>query len=412
MSKSQSPEPGFLLGSDKKNKAPKTNLTPALHQYFEAKAQSPDSVLFFQMGDFYELFFEDATMAAPLLDLTLTSRQKLNDQPVPLCGMPLSAADNYINRLVSLGHKVAVCDQIGKVLPGSGLAKRQITRIVTPSTVLSAEGQNQARFLAALLHRDDEFILTAVDLSTGDFIAGRFFDYSSFQTAVRAIDPAEIVINAEVFETGPDLVALADSLGVLTTKLAAENFDPERGRTELSAALGPEAGPETFSGWPNLLAAGGATLSYLRDLAGGAGLKHLSRPRLLWEQGFMILDEAATRNLELFKPARDGDHKATLIAQIDLTKTPMGARLIRDWLARPLIDRRTIEERLGAVETLTDELLTRQDLKEALSLGGDLERALSRLTLGRGTIRDLLTIRRTLKAAPKIKELLSQSKSS
>jgi DNA mismatch repair protein MutS len=386
------------------------NLTPALRQFFEAKAQAPDSILFFQMGDFYELFFEDAKIAAPILDLALTSRQKLNGEPVPLCGMPLSTVDNYVNRMVAQGYKVAICDQIGKVAPGGGLAKRQITRIVTPATVLSQESHPQARYLAALYHEGDEYALTAVDLSTGDFAAGRFFDFPSFQTAVRSLDPTEVIVPSDA-PPGQGVAGLADSLGVLVTRLAPETFDPELGRAELAAALGPAAGSLAFEGWPTLLAASGGTLSYLRGLTGGMGLRHLSEPRLLWERGFMVLDEAATRHLELFRPAREGNDKATLIAQIDLTKTAMGARLIRDWLARPLIDRGAIEARLSAVETLLSDLLASQNLTDELRRLGDLERTLSRLTLGRGTVRDLLTVRTALEAAPRVKGLLSESPS-
>ncbi|MDR2300782.1 MAG: DNA mismatch repair protein MutS, partial [Deltaproteobacteria bacterium] len=380
-----------------------SSLTPALRQFFEAKRQVPDSVLFFQMGDFYELFFEDATLAAPLLDLALTSRQKINGLPVPLCGIPLSTVDNYANRLVAQGYKVTICDQIGKFGPGMGLAKRQITRIVTPATVLSQDVQSKGKYLAAFYREDDEYCLTAVDLSTGDFAAGRFYDFTSFQTAVRTLEPSEIIIDSETYE---NVKVFAASLDVLVTNLSPENFDPELGRNELVSALGSEIGQRVFTGWTGLLAAAGATLAYLKGLTGGKGLRHLSEPRMLWERGFMALDEAATRNLELFRSSRDGSEKAALIAQIDRTKTPMGARLIRDYLARPLIERSRIEKRLSAVENLLTDLFTRNELTDKLSRLGDLERALSRLTLGRGTVRDLVTVRTALETAPKVKEIL------
>ncbi|MDR0622200.1 MAG: DNA mismatch repair protein MutS, partial [Deltaproteobacteria bacterium] len=416
-------------------------LTPALRQFFEAKAQCPDSILFFQMGDFYELFFEDAELVAPILDLALTSRQKLNGKPVPLCGVPLSTGDNYVNRLVALGHKVAVCDQIGKIGPGGGLAKRQITRVVTPATLFSQEGQPRARHLAALYRSGNEYALAAIDLATGDFVAGRFFDPASFRTAVSLLDPPELVIgrdpeNLSLSEPYPGhsspgaaisgtagsgtagadtgqggLVALAESLGVLVNRLPPESFDPDLGRRELVGALGPEVGEKVFTGWPSLLSAAGGALTYLKGLNAGKGLRHLSEPRLLWERGFMTLDETASRNLELFKPARDGDAKATLIAQIDRTKTAMGARLLRDWLARPLIDKTAIEARLAAVESLLGDLGLRNALSEKLGRGGDLERSMSRLALGRGMVRDLLTVRTALAAAPSLKDLLSQSPS-
>ncbi|MDR2387275.1 MAG: DNA mismatch repair protein MutS, partial [Deltaproteobacteria bacterium] len=386
-----------------------SSLTPALKQFFEAKRQVPDSILFFQMGDFYELFFEDATLAAPLLDLALTSRQKINGLAVPLCGIPLSTVDNYANRLVAQGYKVTICDQIGKFGPGMGLANRQITRIVTPATVLSQDSAPRAKYLAAFYREDDQYSLTAVDLSTGDFAAGRFNDFAAFQTAVRTLEPSEIVIDSETYD---NVKNFAGSLEVLVTSLSPENFDPELGRSELISALGAEIGQKVFTGWPGLLAAAGATLAYLKGLTGGKGLRHLSEPRLLWERGFMTLDESATRNLELFKSSRDGSEKAALIAQIDRTKTPMGARLIRDYLARPLIDREQIVNRLLAVENLLSDLFTRNELIDKLGRLGDLERALSRLTLARGTVRDLVTVRTALETAPKMKDILVGSEAS
>jgi DNA mismatch repair protein MutS len=397
----------FRLGADGAQRA---GLTPALRQYFEAKEASPDSILFFQMGDFYELFFDDAELVAPILDLALTSRQKLGGRPVPLCGVPLSAGEGYINRLVAMGHKVAVCDQVGKTGPGGGLAQRRLSRVVTPATVLSAEAQSPAlaRFLAALGDGDGGYALAAVDLSTGDFVCGRFGDLPSLRAAVASLGPAEVAVGEEA---PPGLASLADSLDVLVSRLPMGDFDPAAGQSELLAALGPGDAARALDGWPAMLAAAGAALSYLRRLSGGAGLSHLAAPRLPWETGFMVLDEAATRNLELFRPARDGNARATLIAQIDLTRTPMGARLIRDWLARPLVDRAAIEARHEAVAALAGALLSRRDLEEALAGGGDLERALGRLALGRGTVRDLGTIRATLELAPGIRGLLLASPS-
>ncbi|MDR0354520.1 MAG: hypothetical protein LBJ64_02110, partial [Deltaproteobacteria bacterium] len=221
MSKSSSGPP-----RDRRDKDLKTTLTPALRQYFETKQSCPDCILFFQMGDFYELFFEDALLAAPLLDLTLTSRQKLAGEPVPLCGVPLSAVEGYINRLVAQGHKVAVCDQKGSPGPGAGLAQRYLSRIVTPATVLSAEGQSPAlpKYLAALYRDRDEYAVAAIDVSTGDFIVGRFDDFTAFQTTVRNIDPAEILL-----------------LGEEADPAAAASFAPKAGSKDAAAPWAAQA---------------------------------------------------------------------------------------------------------------------------------------------------------------------------
>jgi DNA mismatch repair protein MutS len=504
-----------LRRAPRKDAAPKGGPTPALRQYFEAKEVFPEAVLFFQMGDFYELFFEDAELVAPLLDLALTSRQKLDGKPVPLCGVPLSAGEGYIARLVALGHKVAVCDQVSSPAPGE-LAERSVRRVVTPGTIVSPDGPADARsrYLAACCGAPGRWGLVAADLSTGDVVAGQWDDLDGLQAALAALEPKEVMWSA----SADDDLKTAAAGSAFTTERPAEDFDPALGERLLSdlypafrigppaAARGPaggaagglagddqdgggqdggqaddhtsgqddnqgdshgddqtgdqagdqadgsfkscggsltasaepaseaagpppdSAGPpqarpplagptparlppprQPLAGRPVLLAAAGALLTYLRELTRGADLGHLAEPRLLSDQGRLGLDEAAVRNLELFKSLRDGTGRATLLSIIDQTTTAMGARLLRDWLARPLTNASEIGARHGAVEVLASDAAARQTLTGLLAEVGDLERALGRLTLGRGSVRDLYAVRRCLAAAPKIKEALEAS---
>jgi DNA mismatch repair protein MutS len=390
--------------------AGKSGLTSALKQYFEAKQVCPEAFLFFQVGDFYELFFEDALKAAPLLNLNLTSRQKLNDQPIPLCGVPLSTGETYINRLVSMGYKVAVCDQLASPQAGAGLAERAVRRVVTPGSILEADSHSAgiARYLAAVHCDQGEWAIASADLSTGDFVVGRFEDFDSFMSSLSALDPKEILVAEDASE---ELKAASAALGAFVSIRPVSDFNSEPAAIALQEVYGPRGLPAPLTGWPVLQGAAGAVLAYCRLLTQGAVLAHLTEPRLLEVRQFLHIDEAAVRNLELFKSQRDGDTKSTLLTQIDLTTTPMGARLLRQWLARPLLDSGEIKERHEAVGVMAQDLLGRQELVEALSQCGDLERSLSRLTLGRGTVRDLIVLRRTLSLAPKIKELLSKSSS-
>jgi DNA mismatch repair protein MutS len=379
-------------------------LTPALRQYFQAKETCPEAVLFFQMGDFYELFFDDALKVAPLLDLAITSRQKIEDKPVPMCGVPLSAGDNYINRLVAMGLKVAVCDQSS--VPQSGLAERTVRRIVTPGTILAAEGgaASVPRYLASVAADGSGWALAVADISTGDVAAGCWDDLGGLTAALATLEPREILLSSDV---PLPLREAATETGALLSQRDALEFSAQTGADSVREIYGTLPGP--LADRPVLAGAAGALFSYVKELTRGAALTHLAAPRLLSDPGFLGLDDTAVRNLELIRSSFDGSEKASLLAQIDLTVTSMGARLLRDWLLRPLRARARIESRHDAVDILSSDLLTLSSLTKLLSDLPDLERALARLTLGRGSVRDLAAVKKTLELAPEIGLVLAQS---
>jgi DNA mismatch repair protein MutS len=385
-------------------------LTPALRQWFSVKEEHPEAVLFFQMGDFYELFFEDATLVAPLLDLTLTSRQKLDNQPVPMCGVPLSAGESYISRLAQMGHKIAVCEQVGPLPPKHGLADRVVRRVVTPGTILAQDSQTEtvSRYVAAIhcSEASENWALGAVELSTGDFILGQWNNQDGLWAELSALEPSEIIIAQGASQKISDLVS---ALGVYTTSLPDSQFDGSF-LDHWKKAFGEDFEPEPED-QPLSLAVGSAVLGYCLALSPGSNLEHLARPRKLWSSPYLGLDEAAIRNLELIKSLRDSGINGTILKLISLNVTPMGGRLLRDWLTRPLYNRAQVQRRHEAVENLLADSLWRENLLDYLQKTLDLERALSRLTLGRGTVRDLVAVQATLSQAGPIKDLLALSSS-
>ncbi|MDR1394776.1 MAG: DNA mismatch repair protein MutS, partial [Deltaproteobacteria bacterium] len=388
---------------------PGQGLTPALRQWFSVKEEYPEAILFFQMGDFYELFFEDATTAAPLLELTLTSRQKLDSRPVPMCGVPLSAGDTYITRLCQLGHKVAVCDQIGSLPPKGGLAERMVKRVVTPGTVMAQDSQTPAasRYLAALAAspQGGAYAMAAVEISTGDFILGQWPSLDGLWSELAALEPSELILSQSAPE---ELAGLAQTLGIYTTRLPYTAFAQDPDLASWHQIYGPDFVPDPAD-TPLTLACGSAALGYCLSLSPGSGLTHLAPPRRLWTSPGLGLDEAAVRNLELVRTLRDSSSRGTIFSLISLNTTPMGGRLLKDWLVRPLGSLTEVSRRQAAVEVLVRDGLFREELTDLLKKTQDLERALSRLTLGRGTVRDLAAVQATLAQAEPIQNLLAKS---
>ncbi|MDR2140777.1 MAG: DNA mismatch repair protein MutS [Deltaproteobacteria bacterium] len=381
-------------------------LTPALRQWLTVKEAHPETVVFFQMGDFYELFFDDATLVAPLLDLTLTSRQKVGDEPVPMCGVPLSAGEAYIGRLAQLGHKVTVCDQVGPLPGAKGLAERVVRRVVTPATILPSDSQIPTRYLAALAHDQpsNSWALAALEMGTGDFILGQWLGSEGPRSELAALEPAELLLPRSAAE---EPLELAKSLRALVTLLPDEEFDVTNYLPNWRQTFGEDFAPDPVD-TPLTLAAGAAALGYCQTLAPGASLAHLAPPRRLWASPYLGLDETAARNLELVKSLRDNGSQNTILRLISRHVTPMGGRLLKDWLLRPLNSRERVTHRHEAVESLVQDSLARDRLTGLLSQTLDLERSLSRLTLGRGSLRDLVTVRATLSQAEPIKATVAE----
>jgi DNA mismatch repair protein MutS len=388
-------------------------LTPMMQQYREAKERHPGMLLLFRMGDFYELFDADAEVAARLLGLTLTSR----DKTVAMAGFPHHALESYLRKLLQAGHRVAICDQVEEAALAKGLVRREVTRVVTPGTLTEDEllDPRQANHLVAICPGraergagQDSLGLAWVDLSTGRFHAAEVL-WPRLVDEIQRLAPAEC-LNSETAGNGP---AFGPGLLIDTLRQAAPamtvtsrpdwTFDPATAR----AALFRHFGVATLAGFgfdddQPCLAAAGALLLYLQETL-KADLAHLTQIRPYRSDCFLFLDEVTRRSLELTRTLREGKREGSLLDVIDRTVTSMGARLLHDWLTAPLAERAAIEARLDAVEELATEQTLRQELRASLNESHDLQRLSARASTGRASPRDLAAIGRTLRLLPRIK---------
>ncbi len=392
--------------------------TPAMRQYHEIKRQAADAILFFRMGDFYEMFYDDALTASRALELTLTSRQKdAAGSAIPMCGIPYHAADAYIGRLIRRGYKVAVCDQVEDAKQAKGIVKREIVRVVTPSTYLH-QGyleENETSYLMAVAPSKEALGVSLVDLSTGDFLATELRGDGRGQKLTETVAtyrPRELLY-PEGGSFHPESVAgdgvPDDELPRPTTRESCR-FDAEAGRELLLRQFGALS----LDGYgledrPLAIAAAGAALQYLEETQ-RSRLNHISTIRYLEEADYLILDPVTHRNLELTRSLSEGGRQGSLIAVVDRTVTPMGARLLKAWLLRPLVDRELIAARLDAVEELAFETILRAKLRETMKSLVDLERVLSRITLGTAGPRDFVGLGISLTRIPSIRGQMQETR--
>src|SRR5690348_7337374 len=371
--------------------------TPLMQQYRDIKARHPETILFFRMGDFYEMFEDDARLAARELGLTLTARNNGGAAMVPLAGVPVKAGLEYLRRLVANGHRVAICEQVEDPKLAKGLVRREVVETVTPGTVLADDwlAANRNNYLAALFPTPDAVGLAALDLTTGQ-LSLETVPAADLPAAIARYEPAEIVTPAEA--------RLAGTGNATLTPRDAWEFDPDLARTDLAHAFGLASldGLGVEAGDGPALGAAGALLRYAKELKPG-GLPHLTRPGIVRRGDVLPLDEMTRRNLELVEPLRAGAEGATLLHVLDRTVTPMGARLLRHWLLAPLVSAEAINARLDAVQVLADDPRGRDRLREALDGVRDLERLAGRAALGRATPRELGALRDSLQRLPDVR---------
>ncbi len=371
--------------------------TPLMQQYRDLKARHPQTILFFRMGDFYEMFEDDAKLAARELGLTLTSRNNGGAAEVPLAGVPVKAATEYLRRLIAKGHRVAIAEQIEDPKLAKGVVRRAVVETVTPGTVLTDDWlvKNRNNYVVAVDPRGPAVGLASLDITTGELTL-EVVAATDIESALARYEARELVVPAESGMTaGPATV---------TTREAWE-FDPALAREDLSRTYGV-ASLDGLGVAPDdapALGAAGALLRYARELKPG-GLPHLARPTIVRRGDVLPLDEMTRRNLELVEPLRAGAEGggATLLEVIDRTLTPMGGRLLRRWLLAPLVDPAAINARLEAVEILVKDGRGRERLREALDGVRDLERLAGRAALGRATPRELGALRDSIQRLPDV----------
>src|SRR3989449_7753665 len=410
--------------------------TPLMQQYHAIKARYPHALLLFRLGDFYELFYEDAIIASRELQITLTSRNREKGQPIPMCGVPYHAAEGYVARLIRAGFKIAICDQMEQPGPGKKLVRREVVRVITPGTATDVTllDARENSFLACVAkHASGSPVgLAFVDLSTGEFQATEFSGARAdddLRDELQLLRPRETLPPRpqQLFETAK--TSLLEGVGGVESRLEDWIFQ----RDYAERILREQFGVAELTGFglddhPQALAAAGAIVHYLRenaargdrvgatnenvDASGVEALRHLDRIRYYEQHDALVLDPVSVRNLELLAPifteeAGRTSGPTTLIAALDATVTGMGARLLRSWVLRPLIEREAIEARLDAVTHLVQQTVLRGEIRKALKGILDLERLTSRITLGLATPRELGALRKSVGQLPVLKNFLT-----
>jgi DNA mismatch repair protein MutS len=386
-----------------------------MKQYREIKRQHTDAILLFRMGDFYEMFDQDAVTASKVLDITLTARNKSKGIETPLCGFPYHAAEGYIAKLIRRGFRVAVCEQVEDPKLAKGIVKREVIRVVTPGAVLDSNllDAKDNNYLAALYSAKDGVGLSFLDISTGDFFIAEIHgaaNLAELDTLLSRFSPREIVM-PKGFEPGKGLSDLLRQYTQAINTYDDWTFDRETAyRTLLGHFKTASLDGFDVGGMKLGISAAGAVLRYLEDTQ-KTGLTNIRRIQAFRTHEYMVLDASCQRNLELVKNMYDGSAGGTLLATVDFTVTSMGGRRLREWLLNPLMDAAEIEHRFDAVAELKDGHQFRNSLRTALGEVYDLERLISRVSLGVANARDLLALKQSFTVLPNIHTLLSDAQS-
>ena len=388
---------------------PDNELTPMKRQYNAIKEQNQDSILFFRLGDFYEMFDEDARVASRELDLTLTTRDrsKPKEEQTPMCGVPYHSVDAYIARLVQKGYKVAVCEQTEDPAAAKGIVERDITRIVTPGTVTEScmleESQNN--YMASLYASEGKFGLAFCDVSTGAFFATGCADAAAAISELGRFAPKEVLRCGQAASSQEIDHALFQRLGCCVDEGSENQFRLSRAEGLLQQHFGKTLAELGVAGQDQVIQAAGALMQHLLFVQKNP-LAHIRELNYYTTGRFMELDLDARRNLELTQTMRAGEKKGSLLWVLDKTRTPMGSRMLRSWLEKPLLDIAQITRRQSAVEELVNATIARSELSDALKDVTDLERVMARVVTGTVNCRDLLGLARGLRALPAIKAQL------
>jgi len=386
-----------------------TQLTPMFRQYIGIKATYPDAILFFRMGDFYEMFFDDARTASRILGITLTGRGNYNGERVPMCGIPHHASKSYIARLVESGWKVAICEQTEDPRSSKGIVKREVIRVVTPGSIVD-EGDVDEKsnlYMAAISRGDDRYGLAHVDLSTGEFRVTETGSFNELLGELNRIAPVELII-----PENRDLSEKAELSHYRKEVLGRDSFDTKNAEDILREQLGVRS--LVGFGCQDMIegiVSAGALINYLRDTQKGNPV-HIKEIVSYSLGDFMFLDESTCSHLELLRTMRRQSAKGSLFEILDNTVTSMGSRLLKKWITYPLIDIDKIRGRLAAVACLKDDPILRDKVREEVGEIYDMERLNGRIALGRANARDLLALKFSIRRLPAIRDALSNSASS
>ena len=386
--------------------------TPMMRQYLEVKQAYPDEILFYRMGDFYEMFFEDAELASRLLDITLTSRNKKAESPIPMCGVPYRAVQGYIARLINLGYKVAICDQVEDPALAQGLVKREVVRVITPGMVLENEllDEKSNNYVLAAIIEKNRIGLSYLDVSTGTFRVTESNNLDEIVQETFRITPKEVLLPSVNGDTAFE--AYIDAVQNLNpSTLSASAFDYSQAKERLLKTLGTIS----LEGFgcnqlrPGLRAAG-ALIYYVQETQKQA-IAHIRNIEPYRLDNYLFLDDQSYHNLEIEKNLRAGTRKGSLIAVLDQTVTAMGSRALKQWIRYPLTDVNGIEARFDAVEEARNQYQATQAVRERLQKIHDIERLRSKISMGHANARDLLSLKQSLQQLPSVETLLERYQS-
>lgn len=392
-------------------------VTPMMRQYFSIKERNADCILFFRLGDFYEMFGDDALTASKELDLTLTSRDRRAEDPddrIPMCGVPYHSAEAYIGRLIAKGYKIAICEQLEDPATAKGLVDRDIVRIITPGTLIETSmlDEGKSNYLCALYVSPDDNAACFADVSTGEISVSYFTgtDIGHLLNEIAAFGPAEAVLNRGAYQNAAVMAILSEKLGCLA-QMSDERFDYTQAAARVAEQFKAASADDVGIGNSRAaVCAVGALLSYMAETQ-KTDLSHLSRLTVNSGGKYMELDLQTLRNLELVASLRTGEKKGSLLWVLDKTKTPMGRRLLRAWVLRPLVSTVEIKRRLSAVQELFTENVARSELMLALRDVGDMERLIGKIVYGSAGARDLKALQYSIAQLPAILNLLAPMKS-
>lgn len=385
-------------------------LTPMMQQYMETKKQYADCILFYRLGDFYEMFFEDAITASKELEITLTGKNCGMEERAPMCGVPYHSVDSYLNRLVEKGYKVAICEQVEDPQQAKGIVKREVVRVVTAGTNMNTQALDETKnnYIMCIVYLADRYGLAVADVSTGDYFVTELDSGRKLLDEIHKFSPSEIICNESFYMSGLDLDALKHRLGMMIYSIDTHFFDDEMCARILKEHFHTATLEGLGLGDYNCgVIAAGALLKYLYEIQ-KTSLSHITHITGYTTGKYMLLDSSSRRNLELCETLREKQKRGSLLWVLDKTKTAMGARMLRSYIEQPLIDRTAIEKRLEAVEELKDQTIAREEIREYLSPVYDLERLISRVTYQSANPRDLISFRNSLEMLPHIKYLLKE----
>ena len=391
--------------------------SPMMQHYLETKNQYKDCILFYRLGDFYEMFFDDAINVSKELELTLTGKECGMEERAPMCGIPYHAAETYISKLISKGYKVAICEQLEDPKKAKGMVKRDVIRIVTPGTVIEANllDDRKNNYIMSIYKNGIYFGITVCDVTTGDFRTTEIREKNNFTILIDELSkysPAELVVNSMMFDCKEEIDKIKERFEVYITKLDEDKFtnDTERLKSKYKIIDDENNEISNIESYNLSIPATNALLTYLLETQKN-NLDHINKLIFYNTTKYMSLDINARRNLEITEKLRDKAKKGTLLWVLDKSATSMGGRLIRRWINNPLLDIKKINRRLDAVSELKNNIILRGDIIENLKKVYDIERLAGKISYGSANGRDLISLKNSAKQLPAIKKILAQCNS-